>query len=293
MYRKFELVNGANKTYKLADPSVQKVFAHQPEGLGYTRTLSTFRLGNENLITYSMINLDTVNFELLFYDDKLSTKYQKYLEFIDFISIKPLYLLYQPPNTFNWYRKRVESISLTKSEVAEEDTMLHCDFTLQSLTFWESNDLNIVSAQDDLEGGKVYPITYPLNYGNNTLSNVPLTSVGLLDAPLEIFIDGECTNPEFVLYDNNDNIYGRAKFLGTFDSVYVNSKETEEEIILMRNGLILDNPLSYQDLTIGSPNEIYITFLKIQVGRSKMSFFLGNNFNGTVKVQWRNRYATV
>ena len=292
MYRKFRLVNGANKTYELTDPSKQKVFAHQPEGLGYTRALSTFRLGNENLITYSMINLDTVEFEILFYDDKLGSKYQKYIEFVDFISIKPLYLLYQTPNTFDWYRKKVESLSLTKTEVAEEDTMLHCNFTLQSLTFWENNDVN-VTVKDGLEGGKVYPITYPFDYGSDNLSNVPLTSVGLLDAPLEILIEGETTNPEFVLYDNNDKIYGRAKFLGTFDSVYVNSKETEEEIRLMRNGLILDNPLSYQDLTIGSPNEIYITFLKIQQGRSKMTFLLGQNFNGNVEVKWRNRYATV
>lgn len=293
MYRKFRLLNGADKTYDLADPSVHNVFAHQPEGLGYTRTLSTLRLGNENLITYSMINLDTVNFEILFYDDKLSSKYQKYIEFVDFISVKPLYLLYQTPNTFDWYRKRVESLSLTKTEVAEEDTMLHCDFALQSLSFWESNDINVITGESGLEGGKIYTISYPINYGNKSLSNMPLTSSGLLETPLEIFIGGVCTNPEYVLYDENDEIYGRGKLIGTFDSVYVNSKEIEEDIILIRNELVLDNPLSYQDLTIGSPNEIYITFLKIKEGKSKISFFLGDDFTGTVKVQWRNRYATV
>lgn len=291
-YRKFRLLNGVNQTYELTDKN-HKVFANNPEGLGYTRTLSVFRLGDENLITYSLINLDNVSFEILFYDDKLADKYQKYRDFVNFLSHKPLYLLYQAPNSFTWYRKQVESLSLTKSQVQYDDSMLHCNFNLQSLTFWEDNEVNTIDVTDELIGGKVYPITYPFDYGHNTLSNVGMTSVGLLDSPLEIFIDGETTNAEYILYDSNDNIYGHTKFIGTFDSIYVNSKETEEEVQLVRNGLILDNPLGYQDLTIGSPNEIYITFLKLQVGQSKMSFLLGNDFNGKVTISWRNRYATI
>ncbi len=291
-YRRFRLINGKNQIYELTDKN-HKVYANNPNGLGYSRTLSVFRLGDENLITYSMINLDNVNFEILFYDDNLGDKYQKYREFVNFLSFKPLYLLYQAPNSFTWYRRQVESMSLSKSEVDYDDRMLHCNFVLQALAFWEDNEKNVIETNNDLNGGKIYPINYPINYGFNNLSNVNLTSVGLLDAPLEITINGNVTNPGYVLYDSNGNIYGRTRFIGEFDSVYVNSKETEEEVRLVRNGLILDNPLGYQDLTIGSANEIYITFLKLQVGKSKMAFFLGSGFAGTVKVEWRNRYATI
>lgn len=292
-YRKFKLVNGKGTEYQLTDKAF-KVFANNPQGLGYSKTLSKIRLGDEDLVYYTKFNLDDLSFELLFYDSKLSDKYQKYQEFINFLSFKPLYLLYQAPNSFTWYRRKVESVSLSKSQVNYNDRMLHCNFVLTALSFWEDNTSNIIETNNQtLEGGKIYPITYPIVYGQSSVSNIGLTAVGLLESPLEITINGLITDPAWTLYDENDNIYGRAKFIGTFDKVYVNSKETDEEIVLMRNNLKLDNPLSYQDLTIGSPNEIFITFLKLQVGRSKITFFVGDNFVGNVKVEWRNRYVSI
>ena len=256
-YRKFKLQNSLNHEYDLTNRNF-KVFANQPQGLGFSKTLSVLRLGDENFIPYSMINLDAINFELLFYDDKLSDKYQKYVEFIDFISHKPIQLLYQRPNSFTWYRRGVEIVSLTKTEVSYQDNMLHCPFVMQTLTFWEDNEANVIETEltFEEEGGKIYPITYPINYGYDTISNLGLTSVGLLDTPIEFTITGLTQNPQYILYDNNNNVYGRGKFNGTFDKIYVNSKESEEQIKLYYNNLMLNNPFSYQDLTVGSPNEV-------------------------------------
>lgn len=291
-YRKFRLMNGNNNYYDLTEHS-NKVFANEPSGLGYSRTISVLRLGDEILQPYSQINLDTISFELLFYDSTLSEKYQKYMDFVNFLSYKPLYLLYQRPNSFTWYRRRIEVMSLDKTEV-ELDGMLHCDIQIQTLSFWEDDEKQVLTVTNQIdESSKVYPITYPFVYGATSLTNIPLVSIGLLEAPLEITIDGTVTNPQYILYDHNDVIYGRGRFIGTFDKVYINSKESEESIVLTRGGLILSNPLGYQDLTVGSPDEVYVTFLKLKTGQSKLRFNVDSGFDGSVTISWRNRYVSV
>lgn len=292
LYRKFKLVNANNNEFTLTEQNF-KVFANDPNGLGFSKSVSTLRLGDEELLLYSLVNLDNINFELLFYDDKLSDKYQKYVEFMQFISFKPLYLYYQRPNGFEWYRRKIEIVSLSKSEVSFEDSMLHCNLVMKSLGFWEDDIAEEIVLEKQEQQGKIYPITYPFTYGGNSFSGVDLISKGLLDTPLEIQINGTCEDAEWIIYDNNDNIYGRAKFNGTFDTIYVNSRESEEEIKLLYNGTFVDNPLSYQDLTVGSPNQIYITFLKLKVGRSKISFNFDLSFEGNVVIKWRNRYVSV
>ena len=291
-YRKFKLVNGAGEEFKLTEPA-NKVFGDNPQGLGYSKTMQTLRLGNDNLIPYQIFNLDQIQFDLLFYDTSLSDKYQKYNDFVSFLSHKPLYLHYQRPNSFTWYRRRVETVSLTKTQVEHETRYMKCVFTLLPLSFWEDDISNVIETGNQIENGKVYPIIYPIMYGNTGLSNIPMTSNGMLDAPIELTINGSVTNPQWILYDEDDNIYGRGKLIGTFDSVYVNSDEADEQMILERGGLILDNPMSFQDLTVGSPNQIYITFMKLQTGRSKLRFIVDGGFSGTVKIEWRNRYVTV
>ena len=292
LYRKFKLVNANNNEFTLTEQNF-KVFANDPNGLGFSKSISTLRLGDEELLLYSLVNLDNINFELLFYDDKLSDKYQKYVEFMQFISFKPLYLYYQRPNGFEWYRRKIEIVSLSKGEVSFEDSMLHCNLVMKSLGFWEADIEEVIVLEKQEQQGKIYPITYPFTYGGNSFSGVDLISKGLLDTPLEIQINGTSEDAEWIIYDNNDNIYGRAKFNGTFDTIYVNSRESEEEIKLLYNGTFVDNPLSYQDLTVGSPNQIYITFLKLKVGRSKISFNFDLSFEGNVVIKWRNRYVSV
>lgn len=292
LYRKFKLVNANNNEFTLTEQNF-KVFANDPNGLGFSKSISTLRLGDEELLLYSLVNLDNINFELLFYDDKLSDKYQKYVEFMQFISFKPLYLYYQRPNGFEWYRRKIEIVSLSKSEVSFEDSMLHCNLVMKTLGFWEDDIAEEIVLEKQEQQGKIYPITYPFTYGGNSFSGVDLISKGLLDTPLEIQINGTSEDAEWIIYDNNDNIYGRAKFNGTFDAIYVNSRESEEEIKLLYNGTFVDNPLSYQDLTVGSPNQIYITFLKLKVGRSKISFNFDLSFEGNVVIKWRNRYVSV
>jgi len=292
-YRKFRLLNSKGTYFELTEKNF-KVFANNPRGLGFSKTASVLRLGDENFLTYIMYNLDTIETEILFYDDNIADKYQKYVDFIHFLSFKPIYLLYQRPNSFDWYRRRIEAMSLSKSEVSFDDSMLHCPLVMQPLTFWEDNEVNVIETNNtDVDGGKIYPITYPFTYGKNSLTNIHLYSNGLIDTPLKLTINGRVTDPQYIIYNEQNEIYGRGKFNGTFDNVFVNSNESEEEIQLMYNSLILDNPLGYQDLTIGSPDEIYVTFLKAKAGLNKISFIVDVGFEGSVRIEWRNRYVTI
>ena len=292
-YRKFKLVNGDGKEFNFTDPSY-KVFADSPQGLGYSKTITSLRLGDDLLIPYSIFNLDQISFTIRFYDDKLADIYQKYNDFINFMSYKPLYLLYQKPNSFTWYRRRIETLSLGKTQVDYQNRMLSCPFTIQPLTFWEDDKANVIKiSNNEQSNGKEYPITYPFSYAGKSFDNIDITTTGLLDMPLKITIDGTVTNPQYIIYDSKGTMYGTGKFIGTFDKLFINSDEAEEEIQLMRGGLIIDNPLSYQDLTIGSPNEIYVTFLKLKTGKSKLRFVLDSGFDGSVLIEWRNRYVTV
>lgn len=291
-YRKFRLYNGVGNYFTLTEPTY-KVFADDPAGLGYSKTMQTLRLGDDYAVPYQIFNLDQISFTIRFYDDKLADKYQKYNDFINFLSHKPLYLQYQRPNSFTWYRRRIETLSLGKTQVDWQNRMLSCPFVVQPLTFWEDDKSNVIETDNQFESGKVYPITYPIVYGNTSINNIDMTAIGLLDAPIQLTIDGTVVNPQYILYDEKGNVYGRGKFNGTFDRVYVNSDEAEEYVELQRGGLILDNPLSYQDLTIGSPNDIYVTFLKLKTGNSKIRFVVDSGFTGSVRLEWRNRYVTV
>ena len=291
-YRKFKLLNGLGNTFTLTEHNL-RVFANNPQGLGYSRTMSLLRLGDDYIVPYQIINLDQIDLEILFYDDTNVDKYQKYNDFVNFLSHKPIYLQYQKPNSFTWYRRKVEVMQLTKTEVNRDDSILHCPMTLQTLGFWEDNDSRIIDTNNNTSDGKIYPITYPIKYGATSLSNIPIISEGLLDTPLEITVNGTVTDLQYILYDESNIPYGRGKINGTYDRIYINSDEANEEIQLIRGGLIIDNPLYYQDLTIGSPNEINITFLKLKTGISKLSFVVDLGFTGDIRVEWRNRYVTI
>lgn len=292
MYRKFKMTNSKNQTFELTDKNF-KVFANEPQGLGFSKTISLLRLGDENLVYYLMYNLSSLSFELLFYDDEARDKYQKYDDFINFLSYGGIYLHYQKPNSLTWFRRSIEVMSLTKTEISQRDRILHCPIEIMPLGFWEDNEQRSITVSSEKLGGKIYPINYPFQYSGDTLNNIELISSGMLETPIELIFEGEVNSPQWILSDSEDNIYGQGKLLGTFDYVYVNSDEVNEEISLMRNGAFLDNPFGYQDLTIGSPNEIFITFMKLKVGRNHLRIITSSEFDGKVTVRWRDRYVSV
>jgi len=213
-HRQFKLLNGLGQYQDLNN---NQCFAISPSGFGYSKNLDMLRVGDDYSLIQSMINLDTKTFEVLFSGSNNAYTYQNYFNFVKFVSYKPLYLLYQRPNSDDWYRQKVEVVSLTKGDINSDDSLLHCNLTLQSLSFWEDDKEQVIRTGDVEGDGKTYPITYPITYSVNSLSNIQIKSISMLDTPLKITIDGNCSNPLLTLSDSNGSVYGKCKFLGTFD----------------------------------------------------------------------------
>lgn len=282
-------MNGNGDVQTLTEPN-DKVFGHNPTGLGFTTSPAFLRLGNDNIKTYSQYDMIEKELEILFYDDGNIVKYQKYNDFVKFIVIEPVYLIYEINDKA--YRMKVHIDSLSKGEVNYEDSMLHCNLSMTPLSFWEDNLPNIIETSRSVDDGKSYPLTRPYEYGSVTTDNIEINSVGTLDSPLAITINGQTTNPTYEIRDEFGNVYGKGKFIGTFDKVVVNAEEAEETIELYQNGVLVVNPYNYQDLSIGD-GKAYLTFIKMKTGLNKLSFGLDAGFGGSVKVEWRNRYVSV
>ena len=286
--RNFWLENALGAKYQLRTESV---FFNAPMGLGYGVDITTLRLGNSNLITSEEYNLGSVTGEVFFLDRR-ETAYQRYLEFAQFLYERPITLHYTPPNTQESYSCQVRVTSVEKGDMGA-DHILRIPITMYRQTMWYSDTEHTIEAMNVSLEGKMYPLARPYHYGLISINNVPLFNAGVAEAPLKIEIDGEVTDPQVSIYDNNNVRYGVAKLLGSYDYVMINSDELNEEIVLERDGSAIANAVNYQDLSVGDPRKVYVTFLKLRPGRSSLVFSVGGEFSGKTRVTWRNTYVTV
>lgn len=288
MIRKFYIENSLGNRYSLQE---RNVLGRNPAGLGAEQTFESILLGESKKITDSHYELIDKRLSIVFKGNTAEV-YQAYQDFVRFLSRKPLKLIYVTPNTFEEFWCDVILSSLDKTEV-NEDNVLECDLVLSPLDFWRNSRTNILDVGNDDEGsGKKYPLSRPYSYGSKSLSEVTISNNGFYEAPFTIEIDGSTTNPIITLYDANNERYGQARFIGTFDSVKINSDELNESISLVQGGVELTDPYNYQDLTYLDDNTA-LTFMKLKVGASKMAFTLGLNFAGTIRITWNERYITI
>lgn len=286
--REFWLENAIGETYSLHSV---KTFLNEPSGLGYGVNLNTVRLGNSDLIVSETYNLGSVTGELLFMEGRLPA-YQQYLAFAHFLYSRPIVLHYKTPATNNEYQCQVRIIDLQKSEVAQ-DGIMHCPISMYRQTLWYTAQPNILEADNSVEDSKLYPLQREYHYGISSMNNMTLYNDGVADTPLLIEVFGECEDPIWRLYTEDGTQYGACKIIGTYDYVSVNSDDLEENITLERSGSVIPNAINYQDLTVGSPREVFVTFLKLHPGTSRLVFTMDENFSGYCRITWRHAYATV
>lgn len=286
--REFWLENANGDTYSLH--SVQ-TFANNPSGLGYAVDINTVRLGNSNLIVAEEYNLGSFSAELMFLEGRLSA-YQQYLEFAKFLYARPIILHYKTPATNAKYRCQVRVTDLQKTQVSE-DGIMRCPITMYRQTMWYTDEVNVFEADTRVLDSKEYPLQRPYYYGAESMNNISLYNDGVADTPMLIEIDGECTDPMWTLYTEDGEQYGACRMLGTYEYVSVDSNDLEENIILKRGGSIIPNAINYQDLSVGNPRQVFVTFLKLHPGKSKLVFSMDQSFSGFARITWRHAYATV
>lgn len=292
--RNFWLTNADDQRFELKGSNIANTisFLHEPEGLGYSVALNTVKIGNTDLILSEQYNLPPVAGDLIFLGS-VPAAYQQYQSLLQFLARRPITLHYLPPNVTEGYRCLVRVTSLEKTEVSYEDGCLHCPIQFYRQGMWYNDNPNVLDVANEITEGKSYPLDRPYSYGAVSLENIQLVNNGMTDTSIKIEIFGETTDPEWSLFDAEAVQYGAAKILGTYTYVRVDSADTGEEIHLERNGSVIANAINMQDLTVGSPQQVYVTFLKLQPGTSTLRFDLGDSFDGSVRLTWSNAYVSV
>lgn len=286
MYRKFWLENAQKDIFDLTS---ENSFLNDPKGLGFTKTYATVRLGDSERVTSQMFNLLEHDGEILFMGGDNARRYELYFQFMKFLSRPPIQIYYQPPNTLTPYVRSMNFIQLDKGET-DLSGILRCHFKIKFLSFWQNSATRNLIVEPDTDSGKHYPLTRPLLYGGAVFNNIQVFNDGTLDAGMIIEINGECKDPQINFFQDGMQ-YGGVKLNGEFDHVLINSNDENEDLIIERKGLILANPMQYQDLSIGS--NIYVTFVKLKAGLTTLTVTFGNTFTGNVKFRWRDTYVSV
>ena len=291
--RKFWLINGEGNRFDLTD--FKSAFLNEPNGFGSTNTIAVTRLGNSQKLSSVIDNFDPFGGEILFQNSEDNAQsYDSYTSFIQFISILPLYFHYQTPamSNENYYREVVLN-SIEKGEVDYETNLLRCNVQFTPLTLWKNDTTTIVAASSKKDAGKKYVLNRQYAYTSSGYEDIILYNKSPSCVPLEIEINGRCVNPSFTLYDSLGNVYGVCRLIGKFDYVYINSDDRYEEIKLSLDGAWLNNAANYQDFTVGIPNQAYLTFCYLNPGTSGMKFSFADEFDGEVRIKWRDEYATI
>lgn len=290
MYRDISLINGNGQTFELTKPET-KVLASGLQGFGFSTSSTMLRIGDESETTYEQHDLVPINFDANFYGTEEEI-YNNYRKFVKFLSYKPIYVLYKTPNSEEVYRRKVNTTSVTKSEI-QPNGILVCPVVFNSSSFWEDNIERVVTASKSTEGtGKSYPLSRPYFYATLSTDNVGLNYTGGLKTPLRIEINGVVVNPQYNIFDEAGQLYGVGKLIGSYDKVVVDSDEFNELIELTKNDVLVDNPYNAQDFSVMNP-EAQFTFIKMKEGENTMVFNLDTSFTGSISVKWRNRYLSV
>jgi hypothetical protein len=252
-YRKFWLVNGNGDRWNLTEKEV-KSFLDSPQGLGFQKSIDVTRYGERAYKNTETYNFPQVSGDIFFYDTVNATRYEKYNEFVRFLMVQPLTLYYQIPVSIysgiaDIYTLDCEVINLTKTE-SKTNRVLTSNIQINGLGFYQGDTVEI----------------------NGTSATVTINNDGDFPVGFEIEINGDLKNPYFTL-EQDGELYGEAKFnddSNNFSSVYVDSKDGEQNVVLKQDGSILPNPLAYQDLSI-SNGSVYVTFVKLEKGVSNLT----------------------
>lgn len=272
MVREFTLINSNNESWTFTGKTF-KVFLNNPQGLGFTRTATTTRYGNRQNLTGITDNFPQPNGEILFYDSANEDRYTEYNLFCRFITYEPLKLVYSIPKSgdqMSQYTLDCVVTSLTKTE-SKTDGLLSCPVVFQGLSLWMGDSIE----------------------KTGTASTYTLTNDGDFPVGFEITIEGNLTNP-YVTLSQDGELYGEVKFDSetAFDSLYVDSNDGEQNVILEQGGAVIPNPLSYQDLSI-SNGSIYVTFVKLARGISELEIGMESGSITSVEIKYQPIYRSV
>lgn len=185
MVRRFKFVNASGVEWDLMRLDA---FFHAPDGLGFSRTITSFRAGDEWLETDAYLDQHVVSGEMVL------AGYETYQDFAAFIYDDPLYLCYAPLN--QWYRIRCKVQALGKTEIGDSNRLI-CPITITCSGMWHR--LSIASAETgDVTQEKNYSYSYNYTYFDGRIGTIPIEN-GDYESPIVLSIFGPVTNPAWSL----------------------------------------------------------------------------------------------
>lgn len=222
--RKFFLTNAAGERWNLMRFDA---FFHAPDGLGFSQTISSARVGTDYLETDAYLDQHTISGEMVLLN------YEVYQQFVAFAMRSPLVLTYMPELTEYFIRCKVQSIG--KTEIGSANRLI-CPITLLCSGTWFEREQayyqnepdvhvvltgNVVSFETDQpitldslflheddsitveytyspNGGKIYNYTYNYIYSDSALGGVTIQN-GAVESPLIVSILGAANNPTWSL----------------------------------------------------------------------------------------------
>lgn len=268
-----------------------KSFLKDPKGLGFSKKYSSYKIGSVEIITNEEYDLPKITGSINFIKGSIEDKYRDYQEFLSFISQGNVKLYYQTPNTLDMYYCEGIITNLDKGEV-EQNGVLTCPFSFKATTTWRNSKQRIVTTINTptTDKGKYYDLERDYSYAGTSFDNIELVNRGYEDVGFELEIKGNVTDPKLSISQNGKQ-YGVLQILGTYDYVYINSRDGEEEIYLEQNGSAVANPISYQNMALAD-GTIDITFLKLKTGTSN-AIFAPSNYDGEVNISWFDSFVSV
>ena len=277
-YRVFWAINSKGERWDFTEREF-KSFMNNPQGLGFSKTISVNRYGNTQSLTDISDNFPQPNGEVLFYDSSNSTRYDKYNQFVKFLSYEPITLYYKIPVSFysripNTYSLECVVGTLTKTE-SKTDNMMNCSITYNALSFYKGEEVEIRGTG--------------LTYTINNDGDFPVGFEIEINATYNFYMK----NP-YIQLSQDGSLYGEAKFIDDtrFNKVYINSKDGEQNVILQQSGSVLPNPMSYQDLSI-SNGSIYVTFVKLARGETTLTIGADSQNITDVTIKYTPIYRSV
>ena len=277
-YRVFWAINSKGERWDFTEREF-KSFMNNPQGLGFSKTISVNRYGNVQNLTDITDNFPQPNGEVLFYDSSNSTRYDKYNQFVKFLSYEPITLYYKIPVSFysripNTYSLECVVGTLTKTE-SKTDNMMNCSITYNALSFYKGEEVEISGTG--------------LTYTINNDGDFPVGFEIEINATYNFYMK----NP-YIQLSQDGSLYGEAKFIDDtrFNKVYINSKDGEQNVILQQSGSVLPNPMSYQDLSI-SNGSIYVTFVKLARGETTLTIGADSQNITDVTIKYTPIYRSV
>lgn len=278
--RTFSLINRLGQKYTLM--SSESGFFHSVSGLGYSDDTEYRRIS----VVYKMIedhrSQDQIKGKVIFRQPNAQRSYQN---FIKFLQLKPLSLVYIPEGSSELYYRRgtVTDVGYTETDCVQVSVTFTCwtpPFKYLNLVTYPT-----ASAAD----GKVYDYTYDYTYRSTVANTVEIDIDTAMDCPCKITAYGLLVNPVWNHYVDgvlvatgkvNTTIPSNRKLVIDTETTPYSIKEYD-----MNNNLIAD---LYEQSDFGKKR-----FIMLKYGKNSIVITDDDASTTTVIVEAQVMYASV